>query len=205
MDSQFKIYTFNTSILYVVHLWKAPKGLLQISARRSRVQYQFFILFNLIHYVQHTVSIQYHMRNPYKQASVLVCNLENCYNTRNGSIMFYSFNASLIKQSSSEKNKGKNNKWWKHKCAKVWPRVEWQNLGQRLGLLHRKPNIYNTYWETIKLNLYWSRHSWSLKSYKESDNENKSSLNPYYLRKRGRRGGEALIWEGYQYLFNILT
>ena len=31
------------------------------------------------------------MRNPCKQESVLVCNLEHCYNIRNGSVMFYSF------------------------------------------------------------------------------------------------------------------
>ena len=192
MDSQFKIYTstFNTSILYVVHLWKAPKGLLQISARRSRVQYQFFILFNPIHYVQHTVSIQHQMRNPYKQASVLVRNLENCYNTQNDTIMFYSFNVSLVKQSSSEKNKGKNNKWWKHKCAKVWPRVEWQNLGKDWAYCTGNL-IFTTL--TEKLNLYWSRYSWSLKSYKESGNGNKSSLYPYYLRKRGRRGGGTYL------------
>ena len=44
-----------------------------------------------INYAKHSVRIQYRMRNPYKQESVLVCNLEHCYNIRNGSVMFYSF------------------------------------------------------------------------------------------------------------------
>ena len=44
-----------------------------------------------INYAKHSVRIQYRMRNPYKQESVFVCNLEHCYNIRNGSVMFYSF------------------------------------------------------------------------------------------------------------------
>ena len=42
------------------------------------------------------------MRNPYKQASVLVHDLKNSNNIRNDSIMFYSFNVSLVKRSSKE-------------------------------------------------------------------------------------------------------
>ena len=50
-----------------------------------------------------TVRIQYRTRNPYKQASVRVRNLENCCNIRNDSVMFYSFDVSLVKRSLSEK------------------------------------------------------------------------------------------------------
>ena len=36
------------------------------------------VLFDPINYAQHTVRIQYRTRNPYKQASVSIRNLENC-------------------------------------------------------------------------------------------------------------------------------
>ena len=43
---------------------------------------------------------------PYKkslQTSVSIRNLENCWNIRNASVMFYSFDVSLVKRSLSEK------------------------------------------------------------------------------------------------------
>ena len=39
----------------------------------------FHVLFDLTNYGQHTVRVQYRNRNPFKQASVLVCNHETCY------------------------------------------------------------------------------------------------------------------------------
>ena len=49
------------------------------------------------------------MRNPFKQASVLLINLKKWYNIRNGFVMFYFFDVSLVND-PHPKNKGKNNK-----------------------------------------------------------------------------------------------
>ena len=71
--------------------------------KQSSIQCQYHVLFDPINYALHTVRIQCCMINPFKQVSVLFRNLEKCYNIRNGSVMFFFFDVSLVKRSSSEK------------------------------------------------------------------------------------------------------
>ena len=61
------------------------------------IQCQFHVLFDPINDAQHTVRILYCMRNPFKEASVLFRNLKKWYNIRNGFVMFYFFDVSLVK------------------------------------------------------------------------------------------------------------
>ena len=93
--------------------WNTPK---RISDCPDECMSQSGLKRGPIDYTHHIVRIQCRTRNPYKQASALVRNLENCYNIRNNSVM--------LRSSSERKNKGENNKRYKHRCNDLtWCRL----------------------------------------------------------------------------------